>query len=97
MAGGRAIALHYDPAIALPLRAAEPADLDLWPMWERLPAALPVLVLRGAETDVLPAETAARMAARPGVRLAEIAGCGHAPALMDAAQVALLRDFLAAP
>jgi pimeloyl-ACP methyl ester carboxylesterase len=70
--------LHHDPAIAVPILAHEP----------------PVLVLRGAESDLLLAETAAGMARKPGVRVEVIAGCGHAPALMDAAQVALVADFL---
>jgi pimeloyl-ACP methyl ester carboxylesterase len=52
-------------------------------------------LIRGAASDLLLPETAAEMASQPHVRLAEIAGAGHAPALMDAAQVALVRDFLA--
>lgn len=86
------VALHYDPAIAVPFHAAPPVDLDLWALWEGL--ALPVLVLRGETSDLLPAGTAARMAARPGARVETIPGCGHAPALMDPAQVALVADFL---
>lgn len=93
-ADGGAVRLHYDPAIAVPLRAGEPSDLDLWPVWERI--GVPVLVLRGARSDLLLPETAARMAARPGVRVEEIAEAGHAPALMDARQIGLVRDFLAA-
>jgi pimeloyl-ACP methyl ester carboxylesterase len=93
VAGGRAVALHYDPAIAVPIRAAEPADADLWPLWERI--ATPVLAIRGATSDLLLPETAARMAAKPGVRLAEIPETGHAPALMDAAHVSLIAEFLA--
>ena len=86
------VALHYDPAIAAPMRASEPEDIDLGPVWARVD--VPTLLIRGAESDLLLRETALRMAARPGVRLAEIAGCGHAPALMDAAQIALVTDFL---
>lgn len=89
-----AVRLHYDPAIAAPLRATDPADLDLWPLWERI--GLPVLVLRGARSDLLLPETAARMAARPGVRVAEIPDAGHAPALMEPGQIGLVRDFLSA-
>ncbi len=91
--------LHYDPAIAKPLQAQPPADIDLWPVWDRI--ACPTLVLRGAESDLLLPETAREMAARGvagaagGVRVVEVAGCGHAPALMADDQVALLRDFLA--
>ncbi len=51
--------------------------------------------MRGAESDLLLPETAAEMTRRgPGAELAEIAGCGHAPALMDPAQVACVRDWL---
>lgn len=90
--GGR-VALHYDPAIAAPFRAGVEADMDLSPLWARV--TVPVLLLRGAESDLLPAETARAMARRPGVRLAEIPGCGHAPALMDADQIGLVSEFLA--
>jgi pimeloyl-ACP methyl ester carboxylesterase len=86
--------LHYDPRIALPLRAAEPADVDLWALWDRV--ACPVLVLRGAESDLLLPETAAEMARRgPRAEVIEVPGCGHAPALLDAAQTQPLRDWLA--
>ena len=32
----------------------------------------------------------------PKAQLAEVPGVGHAPMFMDAAQIALVRDFLAA-
>lgn len=83
--------LHYDPAIAAQFR--EPAqDVELWPLWDRI--AIPTLVLRGAESDLLLPDTAARMAEKPGVRLATVPGCGHAPALLDAAQIDLVAAFL---
>ncbi|MBP0463157.1 alpha/beta hydrolase [Roseomonas sp. PWR1] len=87
------VALHYDPAIAAPIRAMEAQALDMQALWERV--RVPVLLIRGAESDLLLRETAAAMAAAPNVELAEIAGAGHAPALMDPAQVALVADFLA--
>jgi pimeloyl-ACP methyl ester carboxylesterase len=87
--------LHYDPAMAEPIREQEPQEVDMRGLWALVSA--PVLLVRGAESDVLPAATAREMAERAGVRLAEIAGAGHAPALMDAAQIALVADFLAAP
>lgn len=90
---GRGVLLHYDPAIAVPIRAAEPADLDLSPFWAAITG--PVLLIRGAESDLLLAETARAMAARPGVELVEIPGCGHAPALMDPAQIDVVAGFLA--
>lgn len=87
--------LHYDPRIAEPLNAAEIQDVDLWPLWDRI--SCPVLCLRGAESDLLLQETAAEMARRgPGAEVIEFAGCGHAPALLDAGQVDPLRNWLAA-
>ncbi|WP_431280653.1 alpha/beta fold hydrolase [Humitalea sp. 24SJ18S-53] len=85
--------LHYDPAIGDPLRGGVEADMDLWPMWEAV-AARPVLLLRGALSDLLLPEVAARMAEAPSVRLETIPGCGHAPALMNAHQTGLIADFL---
>jgi len=87
------LTLHYDPAIGAPIRAEEPQALDLRALWAKV--TVPVLLLRGAESDILPPETAAEMARAPHVRLAEVPGAGHAPALMDPAQVALVADFLA--
>lgn len=86
------VVLHYDPAIAVPTRNAPPGDVALWPLWEALD--LPVLLLRGADSPLLTVETAERMAARPGVTLVTIPGCGHAPALMDVAQTGVIRGFL---
>ena len=85
--------LAYDPGIAAPFKDA-PEDIDLWALWDTI--EIPVLVLRGAASDLLLPETAAEMAARgPKAKVVEIPGCGHAPALMDEAQVALVRDWLA--
>ena len=54
-----------------------------------------VLVLRGADSDLLTKETAEEMKHRgPGATVVEFAGCGHAPALMEATQVAVVRDWL---
>ena len=84
---------HYDPAIRAPFAASAAADLDLWAVWDAL--SLPMLVLRGETSDILPADAAARMAAKPGVRVETIAGVGHAPALLDSAQIGLVSRFLA--
>lgn len=89
--GGKFI-LHYDPAIVEPM-AGPLADVDLWALWEFC-AQRPVLVLRGESSDLLLPETAARMGEHENVRVETIAGCGHAPALMDPAQIGLIADFL---
>ncbi|MEQ8356793.1 MAG: alpha/beta hydrolase [Kiloniellaceae bacterium] len=87
--------LHYDPRIAEPLRAAELCDVDLWPLWDAI--TCPVLALRGAESDLLLAETAAEMGARgPRAEVVVVPGCGHAPALLEAGQIDPLRHWLSA-
>lgn len=88
------VTLHYDPAIAAPILARPAEAVDMRMLWGRI--AIPVLLIRGAESDLLPAETARDMAAAAHVRCAEIAGAGHAPALMDAAQTTLVAEFLGA-
>lgn len=87
-AGG--LVLHYDPALAEPLRAAPPRDTEMWHFWEKI--ACPMLVLRGESSDILLPETYQRMLGR--ARGHVVAGAGHAPALMDAPTIAVLRDFL---
>lgn len=85
---------HYDPAIAANFSAGPLADVDLRPWWQAIRG--PVLVLRGAESDLLTRPIYDEMLARPGTVGAEFPRCGHAPALMDPAQVACVRDFLLA-
>ncbi|WP_426957639.1 alpha/beta fold hydrolase [Muricoccus radiodurans] len=83
---------HYDPAIAAPMLGNPIEDVDLWRLWESL--AQPVLVLRGAESDLLDATTAAAMGARDGVEVLTVPRCGHAPALTDPAQTGAVAGFL---
>lgn len=91
---GGEIEMAYDPAIAEPFRKAFAyTDVDLWPVYEAI--RCPTLVMRGADSDLLLHETAVAMSERgPKAQLAEIAGVGHAPMLMDEAQVRIVRDFL---
>jgi pimeloyl-ACP methyl ester carboxylesterase len=84
--------LAYDPGIAVPFRNA-PAPPSLWPLWDAI--ACPVLVLRGAESDLLTREVAQSMAARgPKPRVVEFAGVGHAPMLLDRDQYLPVVEFL---
>jgi pimeloyl-ACP methyl ester carboxylesterase len=84
--------LAYDPAIAVPFREAADADIDLWPLWDKI--TCPTLVLRGVESPVLMAATAREMTRRgPAARLVEVPG-GHAPWLKSKDEVSLLRDWI---
>ncbi len=87
---------RYDPAIGVPLTKTPLEDIDLWSLWDAV--SCEVLVLRGARSDLLSAETASDMTRRgPRARLVEFGGCGHAPALQDAEQIAVVRDWLTGP
>lgn len=101
VADGEGFKPHYDPAIAVPLRAITPehvraGEAALWAAWDGL--QLPVLLLRGAQSDLLSAATAQAMTQRgPKARLVEFAGVGHAPTLVQPEQRQVLREFLLAP
>ncbi len=94
--GGR-IVFDYDMNIAVPFEApdnAVPAP-DMWPMFDAL-AGRPVLVLRGGLSDILSADTAARMAARgPDIELVTLPDVGHAPTLDEPQSVAAIDRLLA--
>ncbi len=83
--------MHYDPRIAEPLRGGGVADIDMWPLWDRM--WMPRLVIRGETSDILLAETVARMEASGAVGY-EVPLTGHAPALLDPAQIEVIRSFL---
>ena len=85
---------HYDPRIAEPFVANMPqGDLEAWPVYDAV--RCPTLVLRGAESDLLSRDTAVEMTRRgPKAKLVEIRGVGHAPTLLHADQIAIVRDFL---
>lgn len=88
--------MHYDPRIAEPFKHAMPeGDLELWPLYDAL--RCPTLVLRGESSDLLRRETCDAMAARgPKAKIVEMAGVGHAPTLLHADQIAVVREFLLA-
>jgi len=84
--------LAYDPGIAVPFRTSA-APPDLWALWDAI--RCPTLVLRGAQSDLLSAPTAAQMAARgPKPEVLEFADVGHAPMLLSSEQVDPVVRFL---
>ena len=84
---------HYDPGLGNAFRPGRVYDVSLWEMWDAI--TCPVLLLRGATSELLLAETAAEMTRRgPKARLVTIPGCGHAPALLDPDQIRIVTDWL---
>ncbi len=98
---GERYRLHYDPAIALPLRAVTPeiaaaGQAALWAAYDAI--GCPTLLLRGSGSDILSRETAKAMTERgPKARLHEFPGVGHAPTLVAPDQVDVVREFLLTP
>jgi pimeloyl-ACP methyl ester carboxylesterase len=82
---------RWDTRIASLLDAKAP---DLWPLFGAL-GHLPVLLVRGALSNILLPETVARMqAARPDMQVAVLPGVGHAPILTETPIETALRQFL---
>lgn len=90
--------LHYDPAIALPLRAmtaeaGAQGEAVLWALYDSITAM--TLLTRGAQSDLLARDTAIAMTSRgPRARLIEFDGVGHAPTFVAADQGAAVASFL---
>jgi pimeloyl-ACP methyl ester carboxylesterase len=92
---GGGFGLAYDPAIGQAFRANGLKDVDLWPVWDAI--RCPVLVLHGAESDLLLPETAAEMQRHgPAAKVVDFPGVGHAPALVAENTIAVVRDWLSA-
>lgn len=77
------IVFDYDMKIAEPFAALDPAaeQANMWPALEAL-AGRPVVIVRGAVSDLLSEETLAGMLARlPEAEAITVQGVGHAPNL----------------
>jgi pimeloyl-ACP methyl ester carboxylesterase len=89
---------HYDLGLATPFAAITPerAEQDQAALWAAFDAIrCPTLLIRGELSDLLSHATAEEMTRRgPKPQLAEIPGVGHAPTLMHAQQIAIVRNFL---
>lgn len=88
---------HYDVSLALPFKvmteeSAQQGEAALWAAYDAV--RCPVLLVRGAQSDLLTPETAQQMTLRgPRAQLVELPGVGHAPTFMHDDQIALARAF----
>jgi esterase len=90
------LTFRMDPAVRRAMRSTGAAARmpDLLMQYARIKAS--ILVVRGAESDVLSAATARRMCqVLKGVRLVEVPGVGHAPSLVEPEALTAIREFLA--
>lgn len=86
----------FDPALAKTLEAVnfdQPLP-TLWPQFDGL-GAVPVMVIRGANSDILSEGTVAAMAARrPDLDILTVPGQGHAPLLNEAPSITRIQAFV---
>jgi pimeloyl-ACP methyl ester carboxylesterase len=93
-ADGR-LAWKLDPAIRnVPRTGTAARTMDLWMPYARI--AAPVLVLRGAQSDILSRATTDRMrVVQPQTTVVEVPGVGHAPSLNEPEALTAIKQFLA--
>lgn len=69
-------------------------DIDLWQIWRKIKC--PVLVIHGSRSDLLLPEIIEKMQrTHPDMEVLEVPDAGHAPALMDPAQIEAIQRWLA--
>ena len=86
------VLLHYDPAIAAPMRETEPVDADLWPIYRAI--RCPVMAIRGGKSQLFPADLLQKLQ-ELGAVTHLVPEAGHVPSLHDPASQAAIARFLA--
>ena len=85
-----------DPLISEPIKDMSKAAPDLWPLWGAI-AKVPMLAIRGAQSDILSAATLERMKKeKPDLHTLTVANRGHAPLLDEAECMKAIDEFLTA-
>ncbi|MBY0561284.1 alpha/beta hydrolase [Hyphomicrobium sp.] len=85
----------YDPKLANCLSVLDGPIPELWPQFEAM-KRVPVLVIRGANTDLLSEKTVEEMHQRhPRLKSLTVPDEGHAPLLRDAPTISAIASFFA--
>ncbi|HLZ99002.1 MAG TPA: alpha/beta hydrolase [Steroidobacteraceae bacterium] len=83
-----------DPKIGEAFKNPAAAVANLWPLFERI-QGVPLLVIRGALSDLLSAVTVSRMLnEKPGLQHIEVANRGHTPLLNEPECLAAIDAFI---
>jgi pimeloyl-ACP methyl ester carboxylesterase len=94
-APGSGLTWKMDPAVRRPMRGGPSQQrFDLWVPYARI--TCPVLIVRGAESDILARATATRMCqVLTRAKVVEVPGVGHAPSLTEPESLRAIQEFLA--
>jgi pimeloyl-ACP methyl ester carboxylesterase len=85
----------YDAKLAKAISMMDGPTPELWPQFAAL-AHVPVLAIRGQNSDILAQKTVTEMQARhPRLAALTVRGQGHAPLLKDAPTISAVAGFLA--
>ncbi|WP_341861020.1 alpha/beta hydrolase [Gymnodinialimonas sp. 57CJ19] len=94
---GGALHLRYDPKLRDAVAPAFAPDFeapDLWPLFDALDG-VPLGLIRGAQSDILSAETATEMRRRrPDMAFVELGDRGHVPFLDESGSRAVIESVL---
>jgi pimeloyl-ACP methyl ester carboxylesterase len=92
-AEGRRFKPLCDPNIAHAFRNPWHYSVDRWKYWDAI--YVPILVVRGQQSDLLPKAVLRDMMRRNrNVRVHTVQNCGHAPALITDDQIEVVTQFL---
>jgi pimeloyl-ACP methyl ester carboxylesterase len=88
-----ALAWKMDPNVRRPLRGGTAQQrFDLWVPYARI--ACPILIVRGADSDILDRGTASRMCkVLKRAKTVEVPGVGHAPSLMEPEALGAIKEL----
>ena len=85
----------YDPGLTQAISMMDGPMPELWPQFTAL-GHVPLLAIRGENSDILSDKTFAEMRTRhPRMTAVTVRGQGHAPLLMDGPTIGAIADFLA--
>jgi len=88
------LAIRYDPKLREAVVSSGNMTPDLWPLFEAL-EGVPLALLRGANSTLLSAETAAKMRRRrPDMLFATVADRAHIPFLDEPESVEIIHRFI---